>query len=561
MNKKLLLTLLVGGAVVLTGCNKKISQFDSNYFSVNPSPLEVQGNTVPGKVTAKIPAKVFVKNAEVTVTPLLNVNGQEIAGQAYTFQGEKVRGNNPVISYKQGGTFMLPIEYAYTPGMEDASLSLKFDVTQGKKQYALPTVTVAKGVNTTSTIADVATSSPAIAPDKYQRVVQEQYSTSINFLINSSVVRDSEMKSESMISFIDTLSKASADSTRKIKDINQTSAASPEGTLEINEKVASGREKTTSEKMHETLKAHGIVDYGEIMSSFKTEDWEGFQKLVSESNIQDKDLILQVLSMYEDPEIREKEIRNMTKIFDELKTDILPKLRYSRIIATVDVIGKSDEQIKEAYASDPKSLTVEQLLYMANLTKDNKEKVNVYQTAANIYSNDYRTFNNLGACQFAEGNYTEAAKNIKKALELNPSCGEANMNLSLISMLSNDYNNAKVQLGKATGITEASEALGVYYLKNGDNQAAVRAFGDVKSNNAALAQILTKDYSKAKKTIAGINAPDATTHYLSAIIGARTGNEDLIIGSLRQAIKLDSSLKTKALKDPEFANYNIASKL
>lgn len=561
MNKKLLFTLLVGSAVVLTGCNKKVAPFESNYFSVNPAPLEVKGKTVPGKVTGKIPAKVFQKNAEITVTPILNVNGVETAGQAYTYQGEKVRGNSPIISYKEGGSFVIPVEYAYTPGMEDATLALKFDVTQGKKQYALPNVTVAKGVNTTSTIADAATASTAIAPDKFQRIVSETYSANINFLINKADIRDSEKTSESMLLFNQLVANASADSTRQIKEIGIKSAASPEGGVEFNEKLAEKREKNTNDYLRKEFEKQNITNFGDIVGSFTAQDWEGFQKLVSESEIQDKELILSVLNMYEDPEIREKEIRNMSEIFDQLSKEILPKLRYSRLSATVDVIGKSDEQIKEAFANDPKSLTIDELLYCASLTNDNKEKINIYQAAANIYSDDYRAFNNLGACQFADGNYTVAAENLKKALSLNPSCGEANVNLGLISMLNNDFNNAKVQLGNAAGVAEAAEALGVYYLKNGDNQAAVKAFGDTKSNNAALAQILTKDYSKAKKTIAAINTPDATTHYIAAVLGARTNNEALIVNSLKDAIKLDSSLLTKALKDPEFTNFNIASKI
>ena len=560
MNKKLLFTLLIGGAVALTGCNKKVAPFESNYFSVNPSPLEVQGKTVPGKVTAKIPAKVFVKNAEIKVTPLLNVNGVETPGQAYTFQGEKVRGNSPVISYNQGGSFVIPVNYAYTPGMEDATLSLKFDVTQGKKQYALPNVTVAKGVNTTSTLADVATTTPAIAPDKFQRVISEKYDANINFLINQAKLRDSEVNSEDFLGFMQQIESASNDSTRQIKEIHIKSAASPEGGVEYNEKLAEKREKNTNDYLQKSFKDKNISNIGEIVGSFTAQDWEGFQKLVGESEIQDKELILSGLSMYDDPEIREREIRNMSAIFDQLAIEILPKLRYSRLSATVDVIGKSDEQIKEVYAAKPDSLTIDEILYLANLTKDNKEKINIYQTAANIYSNDYRAFNNLGACQFADGNYTEATKNIKKALELNPSCGEANVNLGLISLLNDDYENALVQLGYGAGVN-TDEARGVYYLKNGDPQAAARAFGETKSNNAALAQILTKDYSKAKKTIASISSPDATTHYLTAVLGARTNNEGLIVNSLRQAIKLDSSLKAKALKAPEFANFNIAAKL
>lgn len=559
MNKKLFLSLLVGGSVILTGCNKKISQFDSSYFSVNPNPLEVAGNNVPGTVTGKIPAKVFVKNAEVTVTPYLTINGQEVASQPYTYQGEKVRGNSSVISYDQGGTMTIPVSYAYQPGMEDATLSLSFDVKQGNNQYVLPRVTVAKGVNTTATIADAATATPAIAPDKFQRVISEKYSADIKFLINKANIRDTELRSEGMQQFNQQLANASADSTRQIKEINIQSQASPEGGVEYNEKLAQKREENTTAYLNQHLKDQNITNFGELTAQFTAQDWEGFQRLVAESNIQDKELILSVLQMYDDPEVREKEIRNMSAVFDQLAIEILPQLRYSRLTATVDVIGKSDEQIQAAYESAPKSLTVDELLYCATLTNDNNKKIDIYQTAANIYSNDYRAFNNLGACQFNNGDYTSAAANFKKALSLNSSCGEANVNLGLISLINNEYSKANEQLGNARGIEAASEALGVYYLKTGDNKAAVKAFGDTKSNNAALAQILTKDYSKAKKTLASITSPDATTYYLMAVLGARTNNEQMVLSNLRQASKLDSSLASKAAIDPEFTNFNLSS--
>ncbi len=558
MNKKLIFSLLVGGAVALTGCNKKISQFDSSYFSVNPNPLEVSGNNVPGTVTGKIPAKVFVKNAEVTVTPYLTVNGQEIASQPYTYQGEKVRGNNSVINYDQGGTMTIPVNYAYQSGMEDATLSLGFDVKQGNKQYVLPRVNVAKGVNTTANIVDASTTTPVIAPDKFQRVISEKYSADIKFLINQANIRDTELRSEGMQQFNQQLADASADSTRQIKEINIQSQASPEGGVEYNEKLAQKREENTSAYLNKHLQNENI-SFGELTAQFTAQDWEGFQRLVSESNIQDKELILSVLQMYDDPEVREKEIRNMSAIFDQLAIEILPQLRYSRLTATVDVIGKSDEQIQAAFETDPKSLSVDELLYCATLTDDNNKKIEIYQTAANIYGNDYRTFNNLGACQFINGDYTSAAANFKKALSLNPSCDEANVNLGLISMLNNENSKANEYLGNAGGIDAASEALGVYYLKTGDAKTAVKEFGDTKSNNAALAQILTKDYSKAKKTLASITSPDATTYYLMAVLGARTNNEQMVVSNLRQAAKLDSSLAAKALKDPEFTNFNLSS--
>ena len=264
--------------------------------------------------------------------------------------------------------------------------------------------------------------------------------------------------------------------------------------------------------------------------------------------------------MYKDPEVREKEIRNLSSVFDQLAIEILPQLRYSRLTATVDVIGKSDEQIQEAYEKEPKSLTVDELLYCATLTNDNNKKIEIYNTTAGIYGNDYRAFNNLGACQFVAKDYTSATANFKKSASINPS-SEANMNLGLISMINGEYSKANEQLGNAGSVDAVKEALGVYYLKTGNNAAAAKAFEDSKTNNAALAQILTKDYSKAKRTLASITSPDATTYYLMAVLGARTNNENMIISNLRQASKIDNSIANKAIKDPEFANFNLSSLL
>lgn len=564
MNKKLFLTLLVGCAVALTGCNKKISQFDSKYFSVVPEPLEVNGNKVPGTVTGKIPAKVFVKKAEVTVTPRLLVGDDNsgsiitLTSTPYVFQGEKVRGNNPVVSYDKGGYITIPFSYDYVEGMEDAELYLDFNVKQGSKQYTLPMVKVTEGVNTTATIADVASTNPAIAPDKFQRIINEKYTADIKFLINQANIRDGELRTEAMKDFNSKLANANADSSRQIKEINISSYASPEGGVEFNEKLASKREKNTSAYLEKHLKNEKISDFGELTAQFTAQDWEGFQKLVAESNIQDKELILSVLSMYKDPEVREQEIRNLSSIFDQLTDEILPQLRYSRLTASIDVIGKSDDEIKEAFKNNPKSLSVDELLYCATLTDNNDEKAEIYQTTANIYSNDYRAFNNLGACQFIAKDFTSASANFKKAASLQ-SNGESNMNLGLISMLEGDYSKANELLGNAGSIDEVKEALGVYYLKMGDNNAAVKAFEDSKTNNAALAQIVSKDYSKAKRTLAAIEAPDATTYYLMAVLGARTNNEKMLESNLRQAIKLDNSLAKKAIKDVEFTNFNLSN--
>lgn len=557
MNSKFCYALILGSALVFTGCGKKMNQFRADYFSVNPNPLEVVGEKVPATVTGKIPGKFFVKNAEVTVTPYLEFNGTEIASTPYTFQGEKVRGNNPVISYDGGGTVTIPVSYNYNPEMIKSNLSLAFTVRQGGKQYALPRVKVADGVVATAALADAATVSPAIAPDKFQRIINEKFDADIKFLINQANIRDGQLRTAEMNNLHQEIAEANEDNRREIKEINITSYASPDGGVELNTRLAENREKNTKSYVQNKLKKDNISEFGELTANFTPQDWEGFQRLVAASNIQDKELILSVLSMYKDPEQREREIRNLSSVFDQLAEEILPQLRYSRITASIDVIGKSDEEIMNIYSLNPKALSVDEILYAATLTDNNDKRLQIYDTAIELYPKDYRAYNNLGMCQYIDQDYEAAEANFAQAACLAPESGEAQMNLGLVSLLNKNYKEATAKFGNAAGVPALGDALGVYYMKQGDYNSAIRAFGDSKTNNAALAQILNKDYSKAKNTLSGVVHPNATTFYITAILGARTNNEKMVMNNLRQAIKLDNTLAAKAQNDLEFAKFNL----
>jgi hypothetical protein len=521
------------------------------------------GQKVPATVTGRVPAKFFVKDATVTVTPYLVYNGQETASQSFTFQGEKVKGNAPVISYDNGGTVTIPVSYNYVEAMNKSELELAFSVEQGSKQYVLPRVKVADGVVATAALADAATATPAIGADAFQRVINEKYAADIKFLINQANVRAGELNTNAMNELKNELANANANKSREIKEINIQSYASPDGAYDFNESLAQQREKNTSAYLNNQLKKDKITEFGELTANFTAEDWEGFQKLVSQSDIQDKDLIISVLSMYKDPEQREREIRNLSSVFEQLADQILPQLRYSRITASIDVIGKSDAEINQAFDANPttSTLSVEEILYAATLTDDNARRMAIYKKATELYPNDYRTWNNLGAAQYAAKDYTAAKSSFQKAAALNSSADEPQVNLGLIALLEGDNTAASKYLGAATGSSQASEALGLYYLNQGETANAVRAFGDTKSNNAALAQILNKDYSKAKSTLAAVNNPDATTYYLMAVLGARTNNESMLNTNLKKAVSLDSSLATRAASDLEFSNFNISKAL
>ncbi|MDE6166357.1 MAG: hypothetical protein K2F58_04600 [Muribaculaceae bacterium] len=550
------LVLLKGAAIALTGCSKKLGQMQADYFTTNPNPLEVVGQNVPATVTARIPAKYFVKNAEVTVTPYLTYANGETASAAYTYQGEKVRGNNPVISYEKGGTVTIPVNYTYTPDMAASKLELGFTVQQGKKTYVLPRVAVANGVIATAAMANAGSVTPALAADKFQRIIQDKVDADILFLINQANIRDSELRTGQMTGLHERIQSANADSRQEITEINIQSYASPDGSYDFNKKLAEKRENATKGYMDKQLKG---VTFGELTADFTPEDWEGFRRLVSESNIQDKDLILSVLSMYSDPEEREREIHNLSSVFEQLAEEILPKLRYSRISAKINVIGKSDEEIAQVFASNPSELTVDEILYYATLTDSPEKRAQIYSTAAELYPTDYRTYNNLGMAQYQLGDYSAANASFAQAARLAPASAEPQMNLGLASLNAGNFADAQSRFGNAAGVPELGEALGVYYLKQGDNAAAARAMQGVSSNNAALAQILTKDYSAAKKTLAGITRPAATTYYLMAVLGARTNNESMIANSLRQAVKLDPSMAAKAASDLEFNRFNLSA--
>lgn len=557
MNRKVIFVAPAVAVLFFTGCNKKLSRFNSDFFTTTPTPIESVGTEVPAKVTGHVPAKFMVKNARVTATPVLKWADGEVKGEPSTLQGENVRANGQVVSYKEGGTVLIPFEAAYQPGMEKSDLWLEFEVDQNGKLYALPQVKVGSGVVATSTLASAKTVTPAIAADNFQKVITEQYSANIHFLINQANVRASELQTGQFVDLNKQLQEAAKAPNREIAGVTVNSFASPEGSYKFNEQLAQKREQNTTSMIESTMKKDKITEFGELTSSFTPEDWEGFQQLVEKSNIQDKELILSVLKMYKDPEEREREIRNLSAVFNELADQILPQLRYSRIVASINVIGKSDEEMINLYNTDPKKLTVDEMLYLATLTNDNMKKMDIYRKVTEQFPADYRGFNDLGMVQYERGDYSSARANFNKALSLNPAAKEPQMNLGLLSMLEGNMQQANEQLGAAAGIPEAGDALGVYYLQRGDLSKALTSFAGAKTNNAALAQILAKDYATARTTLSAIAEPDATTYYLAAVLGARTGSENMVITNLRQAIRLDSSLLGRARNDLEFARYNL----
>ena len=552
MRKRNYLLLSAASVLFMASCSK-MGPLSADNFTVTPNPLESQGGKVAATVNGTFPEKYMKKKAVVTVTPELRyANGQVAKGQSATFQGEKVMGNDQTISYKVGGRYTMKTSFDYVPEMQKSDMYLTFDARKGKKVYNVPAVKVADGVIATSELyrRTLASENGVIAPDTFQRVNAKKQEANIKFLINQANIRKSELKNNSVKEFIEMLKKINADREGlNIQNVEIQAYASPEGGVKFNDKLA-GQRKNQSEKYVKNTLKKTKVDAA-LDAHYTAQDWEGFQKLVAASNLQDKNVILRVLSMYEDPQEREQQIRNMSAGFQELANGILPELRRSRLIINYETIGRSDEQIKEQYKNDASKLSADELLYSATLDETPAKQEEIYKKTVEAYPNDYRAYNNLAALALAKGDKEAAQQYAAKAAQLGSDTPEAQANLGLISLINGNVQDAERAISKGANSENVKAALGALNIAKGNYAQAESDFGKTASNTAALAQILNKNYAAAAKTLDKVENPNAMTDYLHAIAAARRGNKFAAASYLKEALQKDASLKEYADNDLE----------
>ena len=554
--------LLSAAAVLLTSCSGKLGALSADNFKVTPNPLETQAGEVSATINGMFPEKYMKKKAVVTVTPQLRFQTPQglksVNGEGATFQGEKVLGNDQTISYLVGGNYTMKTNFAYTPEMQQSDMYLIFDAKVGKKTVKVPEVKVATGIIATSELykRTLTSANPALAEDAFQRISEQKQQANIKFLIGQAQLRKSELQNNSVQEFVRLINKIVADQEGMALDNIEVSAyASPDGGYALNEKLANKRQNVTNDYLKKEMKKAKMD--APVDTKYTAEDWEGFQELVAASDIQDKDVILRVLSMYKDPEEREQQIKNISAAFRELTDGILPQLRRSRLTINYLLIGRDDEQILAQMKSDATQLSIEEILYGATLYDDDQASTEAaYKKAVELYKNDPRAYNNLARLAYAKGNYSEAKQWLDKAAAIDRNQAETNANLGLLALQQGDMLSAESYIAKASNANGLNEVLGNLHLAQGKYAQAEQDFGRVQSNSAALAQILNNNYQAAASTLKNVKNADATTDYLRAILNARTGKTADAAAALKQAIAKDPSLADYAAKDLELTKVS-----
>ncbi len=545
-------------AVVFASCSgldKMKKNAEQINYTVTPEVLETHGGKVDVTVKVQIPEKFFDKKVSLEATPVLVYDGGETAFQPYKLQGESVEGNDKVISNANGGSFTYTGTVPYNENMRVSDLVVRVKASKGDKTMEFEPYKIADGVVSISELVMDQGAQSTIGADHFKRIIPEQKTADIFFLIQRANLRGTELKKDEIKQLKEYITEVKETENKQLKGVGISAYASPDGPTDLNTDLAAKREKVAQKYLAKELKKAKVEDVAFDVKS-TPEDWEGFKQLMEKSNIQDKELILRVLSMYSDPEVREREIKNMSATYKVLSDEILPQLRRSKLAVNVDLIGKSDEELTALAANNPSELNVEELLYAATLTDNNDLQLDIYKAAVSKYAKCWRAQNNVGVALYKKGDLAGAKAAFEKANSMKAGVPEINNNLGVIALRNGDIAKAEEYFGAAAGAgTALDNNLGIVAIHKGDYDAAMRYFGNATNCNAALAKILAEKYDSALSTLNAITHEVGFKYYLKAIVGAKTSDSDMMFESLRKATELDAKFKKVAATDMVFGKY------
>ena len=530
-------------AIAAAACSspEKMAEMAENVIvKCDPAVLEVVGGKINADVTVTYPADYFHPKAILEVTPVIVYEGGEAKMEPYMFQGEKVQDNYQVVP-AEGATVTKPVSFEYVPGMEKCYLELRGVVKYKAKSADLPSKKVADGANTTYMLV-CNKGKVEYKADGYQEIIKQTAEGQILYQINSSNVRNSQLKGQSVKDFQAALDEILANERKTLVSTDVVAYASPDGKEDQNAKLSDNRSKSAQKAYNKVVKGKEMT--GDVNVSSIAEDWEGFQELVAASDLEDKDLIIRVLSMYSDPAVREKEIKNMSAVYSSLAKEVLPELRRARFIANVEFKNYTNEELLQLIEENIDILDETALLRAATLVKENDDKIAIYKKAVEKYNSNAAQYN-IGVTYIHMNELGKA----KKAIEKAAADADAYNALGVIAMREGDYNAAAEYFAYSNNETSVENAAVIDVL-DGEYKAAAQKLAGKKGYNAALVALLNGNNAPA----AALECECPQAAYLRAVAAARQGNAAAVKSNLEAASKCEK-LAERAAKDVEFAQY------
>lgn len=560
--KKIWLNLVVIGlgAFAFSSCSspEKMKELEAQMsMKASPEVLVAKADTVEATITVSFPAKYFHKKATVEFTPVLKYDGGEFVCEPKLLQGESVKGGtNTVIRYEAGGSYTQTVKIPFKMEMRSATLEMRKKLIVGDKNIGWGDNKIADGVLATYKLVMIDPKVINMTQDSYVMSTSDIKMAEILFEMSKDAVRAKELKKDEVKAIQDYIAAALKDTSKKVKQIGVSAYASPDGPLDMNEKLSKGRGVSSQKFITDFFKKSKIKGAEKLINVQNTsEDWDGFKQLMEASSIQDKELVLRVLSMYSDPIVREKEIKNISKTYTQIAETVLPMLRRAKLSAEVSVEGRNNDDFKAlAAANKLDSLSLEELHYAAKIVDNKDQKIAIYKKAAAKYPSDIRAFNNLGVIAYNDGNMAEAKSQFVLALGVNKDNSVVKNNMGAILLTEGKVNEAeKLFVEAADAGREVRYNLGIISILKGKYEPATDYFGGSESFNQGLGLCLVSKGDEAKRILDKVDTGKA--FYLKAVIAARQGVEADVLSNLRTAVGKDASLKAYAMKDMEFKSF------
>jgi tetratricopeptide (TPR) repeat protein len=578
--RKLIYSLLIIGTLTFTGCTlpQMIKMAKEQKLEIKPNPLEVHKDTVNFDMSGNLPVKLLKKGTVYTLNTFYKYGDNELALPALPLKAEDYPNSAKEVT-KVTKAFMFPYKDAYKTG----TVEIQGVASKGTKSKTTPRMPYATGIITTSKLVQNSYYA-AFAAHGYNN--QEELIPVIipDFIFErgKSVLRTSETKAEKgkqLDAFI-----ASKNVTRTV---TITGTHSPEGLERINSKLSEERAAAIEKFYRAQMKKY---DYQGAAADVKfilkpiVDDWSEFKTALAAYNgisADEKTALLNVVNngaTFEEQEKQLKKLAGYNKVFKDVypslraaKTEILT-IKAKKTDAEMSVLAK---QITTGQAGID-TLSFEELMYAATLTPSLEEKTAIYEAATKKGSN-WNAHNNLGAAYLravienpAKTDLIDkAATQLEIAAKMNPS-SEVHANLASVALMKGNpyksYSHARAALNGASndvtrGVNGVKGACEIYMANYGAAVTSTSSSSDNHVNlfNKGLAQLLNKDFSNASSSFAEAtrkNSNYAIAYYGAAVAAAKSGSGDAVVSNLVNAVKIDPSLKEKALTDLEFAKFN-----